>query len=338
MSQSPLRITFIGRYTEGTTGIVRSIFMGLLELGHTVQEINVGTRTSLLYNPNRRMGGNGPVYVRLELIREELRAFKPDLIICCAGGLTFVSRDMAELKRLAPVWGITLSDPDVFPTISVYAHEFSYHTTNSQLAYRRYLNRGFNNIGFMPFAVDSRFFVPRPPNPNYQCDVAIVGHARPDRVPLAKRLQAKFGAVLYGRNWPGGKGPVHGEEWFQAVYSTKCLISFPKTGAGYTNVKVGVFEAAATGRLMLVPYFEEIKRYFDYDREIVGFSNEQELFEKLSYYLRHEDERNRIAEAARMRCALEHTWAKRLSPFIERAANSSANRFRAKHREDMGNQ
>lgn len=323
MSRTSLRITFIGRYTEGATGIVRSIYMGLLELGHTLQEINVGARTALLYNPQRRMGGHGPVYVKFHAIREELTAFRPDLIICCAGGLTFDADDMNEAKRIAPVWGITLSDPDVFPTVSTYAQQFSYHTTNSQLAYRRYLDKGYDNIGFMPFAVDSRFFVPRALNPAYQSDVAVIGHARPERIPLAKKLQTRFAASLYGRNWPGGKGPVHDEEWFQAVYSTKCLISFPKTGAGYTNVKVGVFEAAATERLMFVPYFDEMKKFFDYDREIIGFSNEQELFNKLDYYLQHDKERERIAGAARLRCAQEHTWNRRLSPFIEQALNSS---------------
>ena len=83
---SPLRITFIGRYANGPTDIVRSLFMGLQELGHTVQEINVGQSPGrFLDNPHRRVGGNGPVYVRYAAVGSMIKDFRPDVILLCAG-------------------------------------------------------------------------------------------------------------------------------------------------------------------------------------------------------------------------------------------------------------
>ncbi|MEC0090964.1 glycosyltransferase [Paenibacillus macquariensis] len=47
---------------------------------------------------------------------------------------------------------------------------------------------------------------------------------------------------------------------------------------------------AATGRLLFTGYFDEMKRYFEYDREIIGYVDEDDLIIKLRYYLSHPEE------------------------------------------------
>ncbi|MFS2173858.1 glycosyltransferase [Priestia megaterium] len=321
MDKNPsLRIAFFGRYTEGATGIVRSIFMGLHELGHSVYEINVAARPGLLKNPHRYQGGHGPIYIRWDLVESEVEIFKPDIIIFCAGGLTVEPNILEKLKREYTIVGFTLSDPDVFPTVNQYAHLFDHHTTNSVEALEFYKKKGINNTILMPFAIDSRFFVPRPIDPKLKTNVAIIGHARENRINIAQRLVKEFNTKVYGRNWPfDSLGPVHGEDWFRAAYSTSFLINFPKTGAGYTNVKVGVFEAIATGRLLFTEYFDEMKRFYDYDKEIVGYANEEDLIKKIRYYIDHKDEAEAIAKAGQLRTACEHTWEKRLAKFFRDA-------------------
>lgn len=313
-----LRISFFGRYANGPTDIVRSIYMGLQELGHTVQEINVSKFPGkILHNPQRRVGGNGPVYIRSEVVRPWLEAFEPDVIILCAGGLVF-DREIEILKRQVPVVGITLSDPDVFPTVSKYAHTFTLHTTNSVQAFERYQALGHTNTVLMPFGVDSRFFVPRPPHPDYEADVAVIGHGRPDRLKIVKRLRRAFKTRVYGQRWPKwAHGPVRGEEWFQAAYSAKFLVNFPRTSAGHTNVKVGVFEATATGRLLFTEYFDEMSRYFEYDKEIIGYRDADDLIDQIRYYLNRPSKAAKIARAGQLRCARDHTWARRLSQLFE---------------------
>lgn len=321
MNKDPsLRIMFFGRYTEGSTGIVRSIFMGLHELGHVVYEINVSARPEVLINPYRCQGGHGPIYVRWELVKEEIAMFKPDIIIFCAGGLTFEPEILRHLKGKCKVIAFTLSDPDVFPTVSQYAHLFDHHTTNSVKALELYKEKGINNTILMPFAIDSRFFVPHSIDSAFKSDVAIIGHARDYRINTVKRLIKEFDAKVYGRNWPfESSGPVHGEDWFKAAYSSSFLINFPKTGAGYTNVKVGVFEAIATGRLLFTEYFDEMKRFYEYDKEIIGYESEDDLIKKVGYYINHKDEAEIIARAGQLRTASEHTWKKRLDHFFREA-------------------
>lgn len=318
MLTSPLRIAFIGRYTEGQTGIVRSIYMGLLENGHEVHEINLSKRLKIIFNPYRNFGGFGPVYIKWEMIRDEVLSFKPDVIFICAGGLTFKPSTMDKLKKYCTVIGVTLSDPDVFPSVSKFASEFDIHTTNSPLSYEEYKKLGMDNTFYMPFGIDSRFFQSREPDEKYQSDVSIIGHYRPYRLEIAKELLQRFEAKIFGRGWPiPTEGPVYDEEWFKAMYSTNIIINFPTTGAGYTNVKVGVFEAAATGRLILTEYFEEMENFFEYDKEIVGYKDKDDLMSKIDYYIKHPVEARKIALAGQKRCMEHHTWKMRLQHLFQ---------------------
>jgi spore maturation protein CgeB len=316
-SLNELRVSYICRYVPGVSEILRSMLNGLKEIGCQVQFINLTGKPSYLYNPERRLGGHGPVYVRLSRIWRDLERFRPHAVIACAGGLTFESGELEQLKRHAAVIGITLSDPDVFPTVSEYSHRFDVHTTNALKALELYRERKHENIRLMPFAVDRSYFEPRDVSDRLRCDAAVIGHARMSRLALAARLAAEFDVRFYGKNWPhNAMGPVSGEAWLRAAYSTRCLINFPGTGAGHTNVKVGVFEAAATGRLLFTQYFDEMRRYFDYDTEIIGYRDEEELVSKLRYYIAHEEEAERIAKAGQRRCLRDHLWSKRFAELL----------------------
>ncbi|MFI8686193.1 glycosyltransferase [Rossellomorea sp. NPDC077527] len=314
----PLKIVFIGRYSEGSNGIVRSIFMGLNELGHVIHEINVSERPNLLINRYNLKGGNGPIYIKWNLVELEIKMFKPDIILFCAGGLTFEPPIINILKRKCTIVGITLSDPDVFPYTKKYVHLFDYHTTNSMVALKMYKQNGFKNTVLLPFAIDSRFFVPRPVNPSYKSDISIIGHFRANRLQIAQRLLKEFNTKIYGRNWPiSSNEPVHGESWFEAAYSTKFLINFPKTGKSFINVKVGVFEAIATGRLLFTEYFSEMEHYYKYGKELIGYKGEDDLINKIQYYLDNPSEAESIAKAGQLRTATEHTWSIRLKKFLD---------------------
>lgn len=316
----PLRVTFIAGYRPAeTTGIVRSMLLGLHEMSCAVQEINLWGTRKYTYNPDRRTGGFGPVYVRLERIKRRVRGFEPDAVLLCGGGLTFTHEDMAHVRKRCPVVGVTLSDPDVFPTVSEYAGLFTHHTTNSTQALEWYLRRGTANTSLMPFGVDSRFFVPQEADEGYRTDVAVVGHGRPDRLELAGRLRREFGARVYGRNWPWADShPIQGKDWFRAVRSARFVVNFPRTVAGYANVKVGVFEAAATGRLLFTERFEEMESYFRYDEEIVGYSGADDLVSRLRHFLDHPAEAELVARAGQLRCARDHMWSKRLADLFSR--------------------
>lgn len=331
-----MNIAFIGRYTEGQTGIVKSIHIGLLENGYNVYEINLAQRTELINNPYRNYGGHGPVFVKWEGIKDEIIEFKPDIILLCAGGLTFQEEELNQIKKYCTVISFTLSDPDVFPTVKEYADQFDVHTTNAKLAVGMYKEEGIENTVYLPFGIDSRFFRSRLPVKQYKADVSIIGHFRPNRLEIASALlEENFNLKIFGRDWPiKSEGPVIDEEWFKAMYSTKIIVNFPKTGAGYTNIKVGIFEAAATGRLIMTEYFEEMEEFFEYDKEIIGYKDKEDLIQKIHYYLENPAKAKAIGLAARRKCSLNHTWKKRLSSFFNSITIKTPERKWKEYKED----
>jgi spore maturation protein CgeB len=81
----------------------------------------------------------------------------------------------------------------------------------------------------------------------------------------------------------------------------------------------------ACGGFMLAERTEEHQALFDEDREAVYFSSDDELLDKVRWYLAHEDERARIAEAGRRRCwAGGYTYERRLEQVLAHLADRDA--------------
>ncbi|MBK18431.1 MAG: hypothetical protein CMM52_06305 [Rhodospirillaceae bacterium] len=61
-------------------------------------------------------------------------------------------------------------------------------------------------------------------------------------------------------------------------------------------------EIPACGAFMMAEYSDEHAALFEEDKESVYFRSREELVEKIQYYLSHEEEREQIATAGRLRC------------------------------------
>lgn len=84
-----------------------------------------------------------------------------------------------------------------------------------------------------------------------------------------------------------------------------------KTEERILQIRLRDFEVPMSGGFYMVEYMDELEEFFDIGREIVCYTDGQDLADKIKYYLRHDSEREKIRQAGYERCLREHTWRKR---------------------------
>jgi hypothetical protein len=84
-----------------------------------------------------------------------------------------------------------------------------------------------------------------------------------------------------------------------------------------TNVKGRDFEVPGTGGGMYLTSFNpDLAQHFDIGREIVCYSNRDEMVELIRYYLARPEEADAIAQRARVRSLREHRWLHRYQSML----------------------
>jgi spore maturation protein CgeB len=170
----------------------------------------------------------------------------------------------------------------------------------------------------------------KPKSKNKDIDVYFCGAKNPERDKYIKRL-CNIG-VNYSVDGPGygfhknpknktkepvinGK-PVKGKVSFADMVDkyqrAKISVSF-LMGSGqkkeYTQVKARAFEVPASGSFSLVSFCPEIERFFKVGEEIDMFKSEDEMEDKIKFYLRRNALREKMARKAQQR-NLEYSYEK----------------------------
>lgn len=327
------RILLVGRSVNGSTDIVSCLSRSLRNLGHRVLDIDLKRHRGLSDNPTRAQGGNGPIFVRADALEQVLQRFQPQMIVCCAGGLTFRPEDAEALKRRGIVLvGLTLSDPDVFPSVHPHAAVFDFHTTNARVAMEMYRDAGVHNTLYFPFGIDRGFVTQAvPAAPELAADVICIGHAtaRPERNGVMQHLARELDVRTYGRGWdlPGSE-VVEGRRMVQASREGRVHVNFPLTRAGFVNIKCGVFESVGSGALVATGRFPEMEDFFAYDEEIIGYRDEDDLLAQLESVLADPERYRRMTERAFARLVnahlYEHRWMDLFARILEVARGGGA--------------
>ncbi len=309
-----LRALHIGGYWRGANDMVRQMMLGLRSAGVEVLEYGTDHHPEALDAEGRAYdrGTLGPVWLRREHLLPVIDRFDPHLIVCNAGGLSFRPEDASRLRQWRTLLGIALSEPDVFePSTSRISPNFDLFLTNAPECVARHEVSGAR-AAVLPVATNEEFFHPAPPQPELACDVLVLGRAHPDRVEPVRALSANFATHLYGEGWTDhgltSRGTIYGDDVLAALNSAKATVVFYRTGAGHALVKVGLFDFAAAGALVVTNRFAGVERYFEYGREIVGFEDTVDLVRQIRRLLDHPAEADAIRRAGRERVLADHTW------------------------------
>jgi predicted SAM-dependent methyltransferase/tetratricopeptide (TPR) repeat protein len=119
-------------------------------------------------------------------------------------------------------------------------------------------------------------------------------------------------------------GERYGLEMYRALASGRIVIDAramhfatdPANGGlvdlcGRQTSNMRIFEATGCGTFLLAEHQDNLKDYFQIGVEIETFTNDEDLIEKIYYYLANPDEREAIAQRGHNRCLTEYSMEQR---------------------------
>lgn len=87
------------------------------------------------------------------------------------------------------------------------------------------------------------------------------------------------------------------------------------------NIKSGiplrVWDVLGAGGFMITNYQPELEMYFELDKDLVVFESRQELTEKVSFYLKHEELRQQIAKSGHEKVKINHSYIIRIKRLLK---------------------
>jgi len=113
-------------------------------------------------------------------------------------------------------------------------------------------------------------------------------------------------------------GVLSDEEYIKIYSRSKIAIGLSTCGDTHLQederilqIRLRDIEAPMSGAFYITEYIDELSDCFEIGKEIVCYESEEDLLEKLKYYLKKENEREKIRLAGYKRAVSEHTCQKR---------------------------
>lgn len=276
----------------------------------------------------------------LRLITKE----RPDLFFAFMFTDEFAPAILDEIKTLTKSVAWFADDTWRVPNYSRHwAPHFTAAVTTTPFAPLSYAQYGVENVLVSQWAHNPFLWKPTPATKNIA--VSLIGQRTHRRENLIERLRAAgIAVVVRGWGWPEGR--VSHEDMIRIIASSKITLNLndppsifsPKAFGrlilrhsidrfvpsfhfldnfaawrqfGLPQIKARPFELAGMGGFVISGAADGMERYYRENEEMVFYRDTDDLIQKITYYLKHDAERERIAEAARRRTLSEHTYVAR---------------------------
>lgn len=213
---------------------------------------------------------------------------------------------------------------------------FDYSITMGPDNVDKYLSIDYKNVIISQWAINPDY-CPKLNLP-YRFDVSFVGQPHGNRRQIMKKLKkAGINVVYFGHGWkrnlfnnfwnsifdqfPDLKfnlGKITDEEMVNVFNQSKINLNLSNASVPGTpdQFKARNFEVPACGGFLLTGEIKHLEDYYEIGKELICFKNIEDMIDKIKYYLSHEDERIKIAEAGYKRTIRDHTYQKRFEDIL----------------------
>ncbi len=179
----------------------------------------------------------------------------------------------------------------------------------------------------------------------FACDISFIGTYLPEKRIFMKEhlfpLKKKYKLSLYGADWTLSDRFLNLVHRAGQYYNIPILRSFKKSqltlenerqiyasatislnihedyqkqGVGDCNERT--FKIPISGGFEIVDNVPVLSRYFVEGRELIIAKDKKDWFDKIDYYIKNPDKRNKIIEAGRKKILKEHTYHSRVKQIL----------------------
>jgi len=256
------------------------------------------------------------------------RKRKPDLCMI-VGGQTVLPDTLSEIKRMGIPLVLWTSDvPRRFDNIIKGAPFYDYIFCAGTEAIEILKDKGLEKVFWLPFACDPDHHHPvkltDSERQEYAKDIVFVGSFYPNRARVLESVSDLHIAVR-GPYWRRldrdsslkGKAVdawVNYKEWVK-IYSASRIVLVLHYNDGKTpsyQACPKLYEALACKSFVLVDNQRDARTLFEDGKHVVFFDDEKDLREKITYYLKHPEERESIASGGYNEVLKKHTYKHRM--------------------------
>jgi len=163
---------------------------------------------------------------------------------------------------------------------------------------------GVPNPIWLPHAVEPLAY-PKITKASKVYDICFVGHVNSqNRIDALDRLFSEFSNFYYGQKRFEEAAKIYGD--------SKIVFNISMTD----DINMRTFEAMATGSFLLTNWIPTIEDLFEDGKHLVLYRTLDEMVDKAKYYLSHDDEREKIAQAGYEEVIKNHTFKNRVGTML----------------------
>lgn len=263
-------------------------------------------------------------------ISNEISQMNPDMVFIMKGaGIS--PEHLYEFKALGharyflwvvddPILRWKKEWPPVFkePTVSsypLYDHIFVYDSF-----YANQLKMmGLDNVSYLPCCYDNRYF---PMNTDLKYEIVFYGTHFPKREKILLELD-DHNLTIAGIGWqdsPLAEKCISVDAWYDAnrIYNQSKILLNIHHPQSVNGANLRCFEAMASGRMLITESLKDLRDMFIEDEGIVFYYDVEDLRKKIAYYLKHDEERERIALNGYKAVKKAHSLSHRVDSILER--------------------
>lgn len=146
-----------------------------------------------------------------------------------------------------------------------------------------------------------------------------------ERLRLLKLISEHFDVNMYTGSNTSSMPLIHNCGYASSLVDMPLIFHKSKINLNITaksirsGLSLRIFDVLGCGGFLITNFQSELPDYFEIDKDLVTYESPQDLLDKCSYYLKHEDERIEIANNGYEKVKQFHTWDIRLVQLLQLA-------------------